>query len=96
MPAPQRHCAHEIDDAEEQQSQERRHENRGEYLIDALLRAAAVRRPQADVRFGNELVRFTDNRDSVTALIGPADGQPYEVTADWLRLKAAAAWANPP
>ena len=52
--------------------------------IDALLRTAAERRPRADVRFGNELVRFTDNGDSVTAVIAPADGQPYEVTADWL------------
>jgi 2-polyprenyl-6-methoxyphenol hydroxylase-like FAD-dependent oxidoreductase len=52
--------------------------------IDAVLRAAAEQRPQADVRFGNELVRFTDNGDSVTAVIAPQDGQPYEVTADWL------------
>jgi 2-polyprenyl-6-methoxyphenol hydroxylase-like FAD-dependent oxidoreductase len=52
--------------------------------IDALLRAAAEQRPQADVRFGNELVRFTDNGDSVTAVITGQDGQDYELTADWL------------
>lgn len=52
--------------------------------MDAMLRAAAEKRSPADVRFGNELLRFTDNGDSVTAVIAGRDGQEYELEADWL------------
>jgi 2-polyprenyl-6-methoxyphenol hydroxylase-like FAD-dependent oxidoreductase len=60
--------------------------------IDAVLRAAAEQRPQADVRFRHELTSFTDDGDSVTAVIAGPDGQ-YELDADWL---IAADGANSP
>jgi len=52
--------------------------------IDTMLRAAAESRPQADVRFGNELLRVVDHGDDVTAVIADIYGRQYELTADWL------------
>jgi len=52
-------------------------------VLEPLLRDAAERRG-VTVRFGTELVSFTQDENGVTALLRPAGGDPYEVATDYL------------
>jgi 2-polyprenyl-6-methoxyphenol hydroxylase-like FAD-dependent oxidoreductase len=61
-------------------------------VLEPLLRRAATERG-VSVRLGTELVSFTQDDAGVTALLRPADGAPYELTADYL---IAADGANSP
>ncbi|WIX91466.1 FAD-dependent monooxygenase [Amycolatopsis sp. DG1A-15b] len=52
-------------------------------VLEPILRRAAEERG-VSVRLGTELVSFTQDGDGVTALLKPADGEPYKLTADYL------------
>ncbi|PRY39904.1 FAD-dependent monooxygenase [Umezawaea tangerina] len=52
-------------------------------VLEPVLRRAAEER-SVSVRFGTELVSFTQDDTGVTALLRPVDGDPYELTADYL------------
>jgi putative polyketide hydroxylase len=52
-------------------------------VLEPILRRAAEERGLS-VRLGTELVSFTQDDEGVTALLRPADGEPYELTADYL------------
>jgi putative polyketide hydroxylase len=52
-------------------------------VLEPILRRAADERG-VSVRLGTELVSFTQDDDGVTALLKPAAGEPYELTADYL------------
>ncbi|MFJ9783335.1 FAD-dependent monooxygenase [Amycolatopsis sp. NPDC101161] len=52
-------------------------------VLEPILRRAVTDRG-VSVRLGTELVSFTQDDDGVTALLKPADGEPYELSADYL------------
>jgi putative polyketide hydroxylase len=52
-------------------------------VLEPILRRAAEERG-VSVRLGTKLVSFAQDDDGVTALLKPADGEPYELTADYL------------
>ncbi|WP_328648822.1 FAD-dependent monooxygenase [Amycolatopsis sp. NBC_00348] len=52
-------------------------------VLEPLLRRAAQERG-VSVRLGTELVSFTQDDYGVTAVLRPADGEPYELAADYL------------
>jgi putative polyketide hydroxylase len=52
-------------------------------VLEPVLRRAAEQRG-VSVRFGTELVSFNQDDKGVTAVLRPTDGEPYELTADYL------------
>ncbi|WP_410594002.1 FAD-dependent monooxygenase [Amycolatopsis sp. lyj-23] len=52
-------------------------------VLEPILRRAAGERG-VSVRLGTELVSFVQDDDGVTARLKPADGEPYELRADYL------------
>lgn len=52
-------------------------------VLEPVLRQAAVERG-VSVRFGTELVSFEQDDTGITAQLRPADGEPYQVSAEYL------------
>ncbi|WP_409186142.1 FAD-dependent monooxygenase [Amycolatopsis sp. VS8301801F10] len=52
-------------------------------VLEPVLRQAAVERG-VSVRFGTELVSFEQDDAGITAELRPADGEPYQVSAEYL------------
>jgi len=55
-----------------------------QYTLEPLLKNIAERDSNIDVRFGNELLRFEDCGDKVTAYTKQADGAEETITGDYL------------
>ena len=56
-----------------------------QHRLEGHLRARAEEEPDADIRFGAELVEFTQNADGVTATVKPSDGgEAYRTEAQYM------------
>jgi 2-polyprenyl-6-methoxyphenol hydroxylase-like FAD-dependent oxidoreductase len=55
-----------------------------QYTLEPLLKSVAETLPSVRVRYGHELVAFTQDEDSVTATVKGLDGSSIDITADYL------------
>jgi 2-polyprenyl-6-methoxyphenol hydroxylase-like FAD-dependent oxidoreductase len=55
-----------------------------QYTLEPLLKAEAEKNPNITVRFGCELLSFTQDAGSVTATVRDLDGQASRITAEYL------------